>query len=42
VVSILHGNHTDYEMWKALTDLLERNSDARKLALKDKLRNIQM
>ena len=29
-------------MWKALTDLFQRNSDHRKLALKDKLRKIKM
>ena len=29
-------------MWKALTDLFQSSSDHRKLALKDKLRNIKM
>lgn len=29
-------------MWKALTDLFESSSDVRKLALKQKLRNIRM
>ena len=29
-------------MWKALTDLFQIKSDQRKLALKDKLRNIKM
>ena len=40
VVLILHGKKIAYAMWKTLIDLFERNNDAMKLALKDKLRNI--
>jgi hypothetical protein len=42
IVSSLHGKFTLYAMWKTLTDLLQNNSDHRKLALKDKLRKIKM
>lgn len=42
VVSNLHGNETPFTMWKTLTDLFRNNSDAKKLALRDKLRNICM
>ena len=42
IVSSLHGKATPYAMWKALTDLFQRGSDQRKLALKDKLRKIKM
>ena len=42
IVSSLHGKATPYLMWKALTDLFQSKSDQRKLALKDKLRNIKM
>jgi len=42
VVSNLHGKETPFAMWKALTELFENNIDHRKLALKDKLRNIKM
>jgi hypothetical protein len=42
IVSNLHGKATPYAMWKALTNLLQNNSDHRKLALKDKLRKIKM
>eukprot|EP00253_Pinus_taeda_P027468 PITA_27468 len=41
IVSNLHGKATPYLMWKALTDLFQSKSDQRKLALKDKLRNIR-
>jgi hypothetical protein len=42
IVSNLHGKATPYAMWKALMDLFQNSSDHRKLALKDKLRNIKM
>ena len=42
IVSSLHGKTSPYLMWKALTNLFQRKSDQRKLALKDKLRNIKM
>ena len=42
IVSSLHGKYSPYLMWKALTDLFQSKSDQRKLALKDKLRNIKM
>ena len=42
IVSSLHGKASPYLMWKALTDLYQSKSDQRKLALKDKLRNIRM
>ena len=42
IVASLHGKSTPFVMWKALTDLFQRSSDHRKLALKDKLRNIKM
>ena len=42
IVSSLHGKATPFLMWKALTDLFQRKSDQRKLALKDKLRKIKM
>ena len=42
IVSSLHGKATPFVMWKALTDLFQRSSDHRKLALKDKLRKIKM
>ena len=41
IVSSLHGKASPYLMWKALTDLFQRKSDQRKLALKDKLINIK-
>eukprot|EP00253_Pinus_taeda_P013612 PITA_13612 len=41
IVSSLHGKATPYLMWKSLTELFQRKSDQRKLALKDKLRNIK-
>jgi len=41
IVSSLHGNASPYLMWKVLTDLFQSKSDQRKLALKDKLRNIK-
>ena len=42
IVSSLHGKASPYLMWKALTNLFQSKSDQRKLALKDKLRNIKM
>jgi hypothetical protein len=42
IVSNLHGKATPYAMWKNLMDLFKKNSDHRKLALKDKLRKIKM
>ena len=42
IVSSLHGKDSPYLMWKVLTDLFQSKSDQRKLALKDKLRNIKM
>eukprot|EP00253_Pinus_taeda_P005652 PITA_05652 len=41
IVSNLHGKASPYLMWKALTELFQSKSDQRKLALKDKLRNIK-
>ena len=41
-MSSLHGKASPFLMWKALTDLFQSKSDQRKLALKDKLRNIKM
>ena len=41
IVSSLHGKASPYLMWKALTNLFQSKSDQRKLALKDKLRNIK-
>ena len=42
ILSIIHGKSTPFLMWKALTDLFQSRSDQRKLALKDKLRQIKM
>ena len=42
IVSSLHRKATPFLMWKDLTDLFQRRSDQRKLALKDKLRKIKM
>ena len=42
IVSSLHGKSSPFLIWKALTDLFQSKSDQRKLALKDKLRNIKM
>ena len=42
IVSSLHGKASPFLMWKYLTDLFQSKSDQRKLALKDKLRNIKM
>ena len=42
IVSRLHGKASPFLMWKALTNLFQSKSDQRKLALKDKLRNIKM
>lgn len=42
VVSTLHGKENVYAMWKTLIDLFKSSSDAKKLALKDKLKNIRM
>eukprot|EP00253_Pinus_taeda_P027965 PITA_27965 len=41
IVSNLHGKATPYLMWKSLTELFQSKSDQRKLALKDKFRNIK-
>jgi len=41
IVSSLHGKASLYLMWKALKDLFQSKSDQRKLALKDKLKNIK-
>ena len=41
-MSSLHGKTSPFLMWKALTDLFQSKSDQRKLALKDKLKNIKM
>eukprot|EP00253_Pinus_taeda_P008723 PITA_08723 len=41
IVSSLHGKASPYLMWKALTDLFQSKTGQRKLALKDKLRNIK-
>jgi len=38
----LHEKETPYEMWKALTNLFQNNSDHWKLAMKDKLSKINM
>lgn len=40
IVSNLHGKETPFAMWKELMDLFQNNSDYKKLALKDKLKNI--
>ena len=42
IVSSLHGKAYPFLTWKALTYLFQSKSDQRKLALKDKLRNIKM
>ena len=42
IVSSLHGKASPFFIWKALTYLFQSNSDQRKLALKDKLKNIKM
>jgi hypothetical protein len=42
IVSSLHGKTTPYAMWKVLTYLFQNSSDHRKMALKDKLRKINM
>eukprot|EP00253_Pinus_taeda_P023681 PITA_23681 len=41
IVSSLHGKETPFSMWKTLKDLYQNRNDQRKLALKDKLRNIK-
>jgi len=41
IVSSLHGKASPYLMWKVLTDLFQSKSNQRKLALKDKLKNIK-
>jgi len=41
IASNLHGKATPYLMWKSLTELFQSKSNQRKLALKDKLRNIK-
>ena len=42
IVSKLYGIAYPFLIWKALIDLFQSKSDQRKLALKDKLRNIKM
>jgi len=42
IVSSIHGKETPHAMWKAVKDLSQKNSDQRKLALKDKLQKIKM
>ena len=42
IVSSLHGKASPFLMCKALTDLFQSKRDQRKLALKDKLRNMKM
>ena len=42
IISSLDHKDTPYSMWKALTDLFQNSSDHRKLALKDKIKNIEM
>lgn len=42
IFSKLHSKETPYAMWKALMDIFKNSSDHRKLALKEKLRNIKM
>ena len=42
IVSSLHGKTTPHAMWKVLTDLFQNSNNHRKLALKDKLRKINM
>ena len=42
IVSSLHGKSSPFLMWKYLTNLFQSKSGQRKLALKDKLRNIKM
>lgn len=41
IVSSLHGKASPCFMWKVLIDLFQSKSNQRKLALKDKLRNIK-
>ena len=41
IVSSLHGKASPFLMWKVLIELFQSKSDQRKLALKDKLRNIK-
>jgi len=41
IVSSLHGKASPYLMWKELTYLFQSKSNQRKLALKDKLKNIK-
>jgi len=38
----LHEKETPFAMWKTLIDLFQRNSDAKKLAMRNKIRNFQM
>ena len=42
IVSIIHLKVTPYDIWEALTDLIQSSNDHRKLALMDKLRKIKM
>ncbi len=41
IILSFHGKETPFSMWKILKDLYQYSSDQRKLALKDKLRNIK-
>lgn len=41
IAANLHGKDTPYEIWKALIELFQKNSDQRKLELKDKLQKIK-
>ena len=42
IVFSLHGKASPFLMWKALKNSFQSKSNQRKLALKDKLRNIKM
>lgn len=42
IVTTHHGKETPYAMWQALTNMFQNSNNHRKLALKDKLRNIKM
>lgn len=38
----LHEKETPFAMWKTLVDIFQRNNDAKKLAMRNKIRNVQM
>lgn len=42
VLLSLHGKNIAFAMWKTLIEIFDSSSDAKKLALKDNLRNIRM